>query len=277
MPNNLDPEFQRNVGFKHAVGRTNTDVDKSTVEENTFTAGYITAGEVLITDLPYNDPESAINSGVISSGTLVLNPDITVGGKYRAFDCPKIPVAHPAKHGNRYAPKFFHSSGVPIIEGDLFAYSVFYHDVGKLVLERNSLTDQWADPFLIDGFFYEGKRLSDIEFENIGSGNVTVEYLVQVSGELQNKIDDLQISGTPVLMKFGVENGDTFAGSPLQKSVVFPAAFNSNNLSIVVTSTKNRNFYIGENYNSGGFTIFSSSNRPMKSIDKVFWHAAQIL
>jgi len=178
MPDNLSQDFQRSIGYKHALGTVSSDVDKSSVEETKFTAGYLTGEEVLVTPIPYNDPASAIISGVVSSGTLVMTQDITVGGAFRAYDCPQMPIIHPAKHGNLYAPLFYHSSGTLIDAGDLFTYSVFYYDAGKLVIERNTTTDQWAEPFLIEAFFYIGKTLEQSILDgSIGAGGSGVTSL----------------------------------------------------------------------------------------------------
>lgn len=275
MPDRLDEDIQRSVGYKHALGQVNTDIDKSVIEEKTFTAGYITDDEILISDIPFNDPEAAIASGVISSGTLVMTPDLTVGGEYRAYTSPKIPVSHPAKHGNEFAPMFFHSSGTLINKGDLFDYSVFYYEAGKLVITRNDITDEWKEPILIDGFFYEGQTLDDIDFDSFASK----QDVIQVSGDLQtleNKVDNLTISGSPVNMRFGYVTGDTFTGRPLSRTVSIAPAYDTNELSIQLTPTLNRHFYVEPGYTSGSFTIVSSSNRPMTSNDRVMWAIGEI-
>lgn len=193
MPNNLNDDIQRNVGFKHAQGVVNSDVDKSTAEETIFTTGYITVDEVLTSDIAYNDPEASISSGVVSSGILEMQLDQTVGGAYRAYKTIDYPVMHPKKHGNNYAPIFYHSSGTVIPTGDLFAFSTFYYDKGLLVIQRNKITDQWKEPILIDGFFYTGKF--GLETKLI-SGEITrLESLHDVSVSGSYTFDILVNSG----------------------------------------------------------------------------------
>ena len=118
----------------------------------------------------------------------------------------------------------------------------------------------------------------------INSGNIANVELFQLLDDLANVNVSSHVSGetlvyngtqwvTGAVARTGFEIGDTFSGIPLNKTVTVDPPLSNEDYVIVLTSTMNRNFYVDSNYTSGEFKIISSSNRPMSSLDKVFWEA----
>lgn len=283
MPDSLEQELKIDAGFKSSQRVVSTDPDKSFLEETLFLYPIITKDDIYAEVIQYNSPSGSIAAGVVQSGLLILPQDPTVGGAYRGFDAPGISdLIMPQRFGTKYSPKFYHSSGAILIQdGDFYANAIFDFKQGYITVKRNAISDTWIAPLAVDGYFYSGRYFSGgVEFFQLlqtsgdivsqisfNSGGVTQQQLIQTSGNIVVQIPNIQR---------GVASGIAFSGNPIEHTIFFNPAFPDKNISIVVSSTLPRLFYVDENYTSGSFKILSTSNRPMGSTDIIFWQAVEI-
>lgn len=283
MPDSLEQELKIDAGFKGSQRVVSTDPDKSFLEETLFLYPIVTKDDIYAQTIPFNDPSGGISIGVVQSGLLILPVDPTVGGAYRGFDAPGIQdLVMPQRFDTKYSPKFYHSSGAALIQdGDFYANAIFDFKQGYVTVKRNAVSDTWVAPIAVDGFFYSGRYFSGgVEFHQLlqtsgdivnqitsGSGSVTQQQLIATSGELNVKIPN---------MRRGYVSGNTFSGNPVEQTIFFAPPFLNRNISIVVSSTMSRIFYVNENYTSGSFKIMSTSNRQMSATDIVFWQAVEV-
>ena len=222
MPSRLPDNLKIDKAFKGSQHVIGTDPDKSVAEENIFFKPYVTCDDVFSTPIPYNDANGAITSGVVVNEIVAMNLDPTVGGGYRAFDSPVNNVIHPTRHGEDYAPIFYHSAtvdvsgnvdltnAVEIPEGDLYANAAFDYREGYLVIARNAITDQWQETIALDEYYYTG------DFCGTGTGgglgDTTKEYVDQQDQILSGLIT--QMSGVSGVAESVLETLGTITSEP---------------------------------------------------------------
>lgn len=197
MPNEISQQTQIDASFKASQSVAFTDLDKSNFEENNSFNHLIDANDVFVDEIAYNDPQTAINAFVVSSGLIQFTDDITSGDEYRTYYLSGITnIVHPKKYGNNYSPVFYDGSMNTIYDGDFYKYSTVDWKNAYITIERNAVTDLWTDPIYFDGFWYTGQTLADI---TIGGGGSNSGVVVRDEGTLVNaNASTLNFVGTNV-------------------------------------------------------------------------------